>query len=85
MQPGGDEPPRLTPTEARLLALLSDGLPHGAAELRSCLRSDDAERGTLHWHVWSLRRKLPEGHGIVYYWDGRAHAYRRVRFYEGGP
>lgn len=51
-------PPGLSPTEARLFALLSDGRFHGHAELRACLWDDLAGGGAVRKSVWGLRLKL---------------------------
>jgi hypothetical protein len=46
-----------TPTERRILALLSDGFLHSKNELRKCLNDDLSEDG-VKFHIWSLRKKL---------------------------
>lgn len=63
---------KLTPTEARLCEVLSDGLSHRVEELEECCGDSDA----LPTHLSNLRRKLePAGRtvwrineqGVVFY------------------
>lgn len=49
---------RFTPTQQRLLAVLSDGEPHSPAELSKCVNDDLAVDGVLRNHIKLLRDKL---------------------------
>lgn len=55
-----------TPTQRRILALLSDGMPHSKDELRKCLDDDLSDNHNIAMHICFLRRKLnPIGEDIV--------------------
>lgn len=55
-----------TPTERRMLAVLSDGLPHTRGELHACLWDDHAALQAIRFHISCIRRKLaPLGETIV--------------------
>jgi len=82
-------PPGLSPTEARLFALLADGRFHGHAELRSCLWDDLAGGGAVWAHVRRLRIKL-DGTGLDVAGErrgqkGAAWVYRLVARLDCGP
>jgi hypothetical protein len=54
-----------TPTQKRILRVLSDGEPHYAEELQKVLYDDLGGRGNLHRHISALRNILkPLGHTI---------------------
>jgi DNA-binding response OmpR family regulator len=56
----------LTPTERRLLALLSDGCPHRREELLACLYDDYSPSVlTLNVHLCNLRKKLAVDERVV--------------------
>lgn len=55
-----------TPTEQRILTVLSDGQAHPRKELLACLNDDMAVAHTLRHHIRNIRRKLPEGQTIVF-------------------
>lgn len=58
--------PQYTPTERRMLAVLSDGRPHTTEELMACLYDELSERSAVKAMVFKLRRKLRAiGHDIV--------------------
>jgi DNA-binding response OmpR family regulator len=56
---------RYTATEHRILARLSDGLPHSREDLLKCLEDSQAELATLQVHISNIRKKLPTGYRIV--------------------
>lgn len=69
--PGGTPPPdqsslSFTPTQQRLLRVLSDGQDHSAEELRAVLGDDMAGRSALSVHLTYLRKKLQrQGQDVV--------------------
>ena len=74
-----------TPTEQRILDVLSDGEAHRADELFACLCDDcggDREnlRKNLAVILFNLRRKMkPTGRTILSEWNNRRAFYRHVR------
>lgn len=55
-----------TPTERRILKVLSDGKPHTRKELFACLPDDLASLSSIKPHLTKLRKKLrPLGQEIV--------------------
>lgn len=68
-----------TPTQKRILAVLSDGLPHTRDELMRCLNDDMAEEGTLKAHIQMIRNKLrPIGQNIISECHGRGSFFYRL-------
>lgn len=70
-----------TPTERRILDVLSDGDPHPVRDLIVCLPdSEGGDTGNVADHVSLIRRKLrPLGHDIVLeIVRGRSWCYRRI-------
>jgi DNA-binding response OmpR family regulator len=66
---------KMTPTESRILRMLSDGAMHTEEELRSCLYDELSESSCIiRVHVCKLRRKLSSGLFIVRVSDGRSGA-----------
>lgn len=58
--------PTFTPTQARIIKMLADGMPHTRKELKTCLDDELAELGAVNFHVSILRKKLrPIGQDIV--------------------
>lgn len=58
--------PKFTPTEQRILDLLSDGLSHRREEFLSCLYDELGRLGTVRLHLYNMRKKLrPIGQDIV--------------------
>lgn len=55
----GIDTSRLTPTEQRIFARLSDGSVHSRESLVDCLHVDLGDAATVAVHVCSLRKKLP--------------------------
>ena len=47
-----------TPTEAKIIAVLSDGKTHKRAELKACLSDDMAKFGAVHVHLTAIRKRL---------------------------
>lgn len=69
--------PHFTPTEQRMLKILSDGFPHHKSELQACLYDEES---TIRQHIYNIRAKLrPRGEDIVC--ELRLHGihYRHVR------
>jgi DNA-binding response OmpR family regulator len=55
-----------TPTEQRMLDLLSDGFVHTKEELKRCLWDELARIETVQVHISNLRKKLrPQGRDII--------------------
>lgn len=54
----------VTPTQQRMLALLSDGNAHTVHELRDCLFDEMGELSNVRAHVSGLRRRV-EPLGLV--------------------
>ncbi len=74
---------KFTPTERRILSLLSDGLSHTREETLTCLNDEKAAPKALRVMLFHLRRKLrPLGQDIVTECSrNRKWMYRRVRLY----
>jgi hypothetical protein len=71
-----------TPTQSRILAILSDGMPHRPAELKMALANEElASMNALRVHLAHIRQKLrPRGEDIVCLWGWKeCHRYRHVR------
>jgi DNA-binding CsgD family transcriptional regulator len=64
-----------TPTQRKILAVLSDGRPHSREELFACLPDDLGSVSNVRAHLSILRRKL-RGRLIVCELHGRAAFYR---------
>ncbi len=74
--------PQFTPTEQRILNVLSDGMLHSKDELMKCLDDDLAQRSAVDPHISNLRKKLnPVGQHITCETNGNAWTfkYRHVR------
>jgi DNA-binding response OmpR family regulator len=68
-----------TPTEERILRVLSDGLPHSHDDLRELLCDDMAVKRTINTHVSNIRRKLkPLGQTIVCEYIRKRQHYRHI-------
>lgn len=63
---------KFTPTEERILALLSDGKAHLHSHIiKKCLWDELTSRGTLKVHVANIRKKIrPYGHDIICRYHG---------------
>jgi DNA-binding CsgD family transcriptional regulator len=68
-----------TDTEKRILALLSDGMPHTRDEIRSVLNDNMATNSCLKSHISHIRDKLPAGQRVICELNGRGIQYRHVR------
>ena len=59
--------PNYTPTEQRIMTMLSDGQFHTRGQLMGCLGDELTAVGTLHVHLTNLRQKLrPMGQDIIF-------------------
>ena len=57
---------KFTPTQVRILAVLSDGLPHRREELRDVLPDELGSLDNVRPHLTAIRRVLrPRGEDIV--------------------
>jgi hypothetical protein len=77
-----------TPTQQRILKILSDGRPHSITELRTALNDELAVRCALKVHICHIRKKLrPIGQDILFEItgkiDGTYYSYRHVRLLQG--
>jgi len=69
-----------TPTESRLVKMLSDGKPHSRRELLTCIDDDQAEFSNLRSHICSVRKKVkPLGEDIMFVSGNCVSGYRHVR------
>lgn len=69
----------LTPTQQRMLMVLSDGLSHHRQDLHACLSDELSSMSTIRFHISKLRQKLPAGHAILCEIDNGTICYRWVR------
>lgn len=69
----------LTPTESRIVAMLSDGQAHSREELCSCLY-DELSVSSLRVHILNIRRKLPPSEFIDCVVRGYVYYYRHGRY-----
>lgn len=71
---------KFTPTQQRILELLSDGLRHKRDEVLACLGDDMASLDTMQIHIVYLRKKLnPKGTDIVCQVYNGGYYYRHIR------
>ncbi len=69
-----------TPTQAKILALLSDGLPHSRKEIHGCLPDELSNITTIQAHISYMRKSLrPKGEDILCEIYNRTVHYRHVR------
>lgn len=70
-----------TPTEQRIINMLSDGQSHTTAELKTCLDDELASASAVRFHISNIRQRLrPKGEDIVYVMHfQRKLAYRHVK------
>ncbi len=72
--------PTYTPTEQRLVAMLSDGKTHSRRELLTCIDDDQAEFSNLQWHLSQVRKQVrPMGQEIMFVSGNCVSGYRHVR------
>ena len=58
--------PNFTPTQQKIIDMLSDGKPHSRKELKRCLPDELAELKTVNVHIAHIRLKLrPLGEDII--------------------
>lgn len=69
-----------TPTELRILKVLSDGKGHPKEELHKCLEDDLAQLHCVAAHICFMRRKLPKDEAILCVAQGHKRFYQHVRF-----
>lgn len=73
-----ETPLKFTPTEERILAVLSDGFPHHRDQLKDCL-DELASFADLANHLCRLRAKLKlRGRSVICELRGKAIMYRQV-------
>jgi hypothetical protein len=73
-------PPKFTPTQRRIIALLADGLPHTRREVFGCLDDDLAQLSAIKRHLSVIRTMLrPVGQDIICELHRRSICYRHVR------
>ena len=73
-----------TPTEQRIIDLLSDGLPHTRADVIKCLKDHLADFNTLAVHMFNLRRKVrPCGQDILLVYRKGGYHYQYVILLSG--
>lgn len=71
--------PAYTPTQRRILAVLSDGRPHPYGDLIACLYDDQGTAANVQPHITYLRRKLkPLGQTILGVRVRGRHCYRLI-------
>jgi hypothetical protein len=71
---------RFTATQRRILAVLSDGLPHSKAELEAAMLNEFNSRDAIHFHITKTRQKLlQKGETILCQASGRTRKYIHVR------
>lgn len=69
-----------TPTQRRILNLLSDGMPHTRKEIHKCLDDELAALSAIKWHIMHLRTALRRhGQDIVCELIGKSINYRQIR------
>ena len=70
---------QFTPTQQRIVDLLSDGLPHTKRELFECLVDELGSINNIWPHLTAIRKKLrPRGHDILCEIYNRKCHYRHV-------
>ncbi len=60
-----ESPLPFTPTQQRIVDVLSDGKPHRKQELVSCLWDELGNSSTVAVHICAIRKLLPPGEDIV--------------------
>ena len=69
-----------TPTQKRMLELLSDGLPHRREELHKCLEDDLSQLNAIQPHISRIRDKIRgKGEDIICVYFERTIGYQHVR------
>lgn len=66
--------------KGKMLAVLSDGMPHRREELHACLWDEDGDLSNIQIHISHLRKVLrPRGEDIVCEYVGMTFQYRHVK------
>jgi hypothetical protein len=68
-----------TPTQARMLKVLSDGMPHHRDELKACLHDELGSVSNIKAHLTAIRARLRRsGQDIVCQFHNGRYYYRHV-------
>lgn len=71
---------KFTPTQQRIVDLLSDGKPHTRKELHGCLWDELASRSMIKYHLCHIRKVLrPRGEDILCLYLNRTYQYQHVK------
>lgn len=71
---------QFTPTQRKILQVLSDGLPHPVSELQECLWDDQGIAHNVQAHLTAIRRVLrPRGEDIICQHINHSHRFRHIR------
>ena len=74
----------LTRTQAKIMNLLADGLPHTREEVFACLVDELTALTTISTHIYNLRLKLRHrGHDIIARKVNGRWSYQQVRLIAG--
>ena len=69
-----------TKTQLKMLAVLSDGMPHSKEELHACLPDELSSLEAVETHLCYIRRHLrPKGQDIICEFIRRQRKYRHVQ------
>lgn len=75
---------KLTPTERKILDVLSDGLPHTRAEVHACLPDELGDMSNVWVHISNLRGKLrATGRDVACVYRNRRRHYQLFRLLAG--
>jgi len=70
----------LSVTQEKMLAVLSDGMPHDRRELHACLPDELSQMNSIKIHLTKIRRVIqPRGEDIVCQYLNHRPQYRHVR------
>ena len=71
---------RFTPTQQRIMDLLSDGELHSKQEIFKCLSDDLSQPGAIHCQITLIRNKIrAEGYAIMIQFRDRVPQYALVK------
>lgn len=70
---------KFTATELKLLAILSDGMPHVKRDILREMWAEFGSASNLGVHMCNIRRKLPRSQTILAQLINRSVSYRHVR------
>lgn len=74
---------KYTPTQRRIMDILSDGMPHPKEEIQETFYDPMAVSGAVRTHISYLRKKIePTGFGILIEYVNHGICYRLVQFVE---